>query len=45
MRIWDSHGFEKIGYVKNVAALKGVKGLVGAYMYGKSFQGEDEETK
>lgn len=41
MRIWDSLGFEKIGYIKNVAVLKGFDRLVGAYMYGKSFR----ETK
>lgn len=34
-RIWDSLGFDRIGYVKNVAALKGELKLVGAYMYGK----------
>ncbi|CAH2352891.1 putative N-acetyltransferase Aca1p [[Candida] railenensis] len=35
MRIWDGLGFERIGYVKNVAVLKGEKNLVGAYLYGK----------
>lgn len=48
MRIWDSLGFERIGYVKNVAALRGVDGLVGAYMYGKDLteeQRRNEEMK
>lgn len=35
MKIWDSLGFERIGYVKNVAVLKGINRLVGAHMYGK----------
>lgn len=35
LRIWDSLGFDRIGYVKNVAVLKGQNNLVGAYMYGK----------
>lgn len=34
-RIWDSLGFERIGYIKNVAALKGHDKLVGAIMFGK----------
>lgn len=34
-KIWDSLGFEKIGFVKNVAVLKGENKLVGAIMYGK----------
>lgn len=34
-RIWDSLGFDRIGYVKNVAVLKGQDKLVGAYIYGK----------
>lgn len=34
-KIWESLGFEKIGYIKNVAALKGEDKLVGAYMFGK----------
>lgn len=38
MHIWDSLGFERIGYVKNVAALKGIDGLVGAHIYGKDLQ-------
>lgn len=39
LRIWDSLGFDRIGYIKDVAVLKGSEGLVGAYMYGKSFAG------
>lgn len=35
LKIWDSLGFDRIGYVKNVAVLKGEKNLVGAIMYGK----------
>lgn len=35
LRIWNSLGFDCIGYVKNVAVLKGHQSLVGAYMYGK----------
>lgn len=35
LRIWDSLGFDRIGYVKNVAVLKGEDTLVGAIMYGK----------
>ncbi|OBA18071.1 hypothetical protein METBIDRAFT_47858 [Metschnikowia bicuspidata var. bicuspidata NRRL YB-4993] len=34
-KIWESLGFERIGYVKNVAMLKGEDKLVGAFMYGK----------
>lgn len=34
-KIWDALGFERIGYVKNVAALKGQDKLAGAIMYGK----------
>lgn len=36
-RIWDSLGFEKIGYIKDVAVLKGQDSLVGAYLYGYNF--------
>lgn len=35
LRIWDSLGFERIGYVKNVAVLKGEDRFVGAHVYGK----------
>lgn len=35
VRIWEKLGFEKIGYVKNVAVLKGEDRLVGAYIFGK----------
>ncbi|KAI5954573.1 hypothetical protein KGF54_002348 [Candida jiufengensis] len=35
LKIWDSLGFERIGYIKNVAVLKGYDRLVGAYMFGK----------
>lgn len=35
LKIWDSLGFERIGYVKNVAMLKGESSLVGAHIYGK----------
>ncbi len=35
LRIWDNLGFERIGYVKNVAVLKGEDHLVGAHVYGK----------
>ncbi|KAK6202937.1 uncharacterized protein RJT21DRAFT_2300 [Scheffersomyces amazonensis] len=35
LKIWDSLGFERIGYVKNVAVLKGEDHLVGAIMFGK----------
>lgn len=35
LRIWDSLGFDRIGYVKNVAMLKGYDKLVGAVMFGK----------
>lgn len=38
LKIWDSLGFERIGYVKNVAVLKGHDKLVGAYMFGKDLQ-------
>lgn len=38
MRIWDSLGFDRIGYIKNVAALKGEDNLVGAHMYGYDFK-------
>lgn len=39
LKIWDSLGFERIGYVKNVAVLKGYEDrLVGAYMFGKDLQ-------
>ncbi|PSK36307.1 hypothetical protein C7M61_004131 [Candidozyma pseudohaemuli] len=34
-KIWDSLGFEQIGYIKNVAVLKGHDRLIGAYMYGR----------
>lgn len=37
-RIWDSLGFQRIGYIKNVAVLKGEDNFVGAYMYGKDLQ-------
>lgn len=43
-RIWDSLGFERIGYVKNVGALKGESKLVGAYIYGKDLQQLEENT-
>lgn len=35
VRIWDSLGFDRIGYIKNVGALKGEDKLVGAHMFGK----------
>ncbi|KAK6464404.1 hypothetical protein DFJ63DRAFT_70176 [Scheffersomyces coipomensis] len=35
LKIWDNLGFERIGYVKNVAVLKGEDKLVGAIMFGK----------
>lgn len=35
IRIWDALDFERIGYVKNVAVLKGLDNFVGAIMYGK----------
>ncbi|RCK58797.1 L-azetidine-2-carboxylic acid acetyltransferase [Candida viswanathii] len=38
LKIWDSLGFERIGYVKNVAVLKGEDRLVGAFMFGKDLQ-------
>lgn len=38
LKIWDSLGFERIGYIKNVAVLKGEDKLVGAYMVGKDLQ-------
>ncbi|CAI5756044.1 unnamed protein product [Candida verbasci] len=39
LKIWDSLGFERIGYIKNVAVLKGNDDkLVGAYMFGKDLQ-------
>ncbi|KAG7663754.1 uncharacterized protein J8A68_002727 [[Candida] subhashii] len=38
LKIWDSLGFERIGYVKNVAVLKGYDRLIGAYMFGKDLQ-------
>ncbi|EGW34008.1 uncharacterized protein SPAPADRAFT_59421 [Spathaspora passalidarum NRRL Y-27907] len=38
LKIWDSLGFERIGYVKHVAVLKGHDKLVGAYMFGKDLQ-------
>ena len=38
LKIWDSLGFDRIGYVKNVAVLEGENKLVGAYMYGKDLQ-------
>lgn len=38
LKIWDSLGFERIGYVKNVAVLKGHDKLVGAYIFGKDLQ-------
>lgn len=34
-KIWRRLGFEQIGYVKNVAALKGESKLVGAYIFGR----------
>lgn len=37
MRIWESLGFERLGYLKNVGMLKGEDKLVGAYMYGYDF--------
>ena len=37
LKIWDSIGFERIGYVKNVAVLKGMDKLVGAHMFGYDF--------
>lgn len=44
-RIWDSLGFEQIGYVKNVAVLKGEDRLVGAYIYGKDLVKSDRDAK
>ncbi|KAI3406072.1 hypothetical protein KGF56_001291 [Candida oxycetoniae] len=38
LKIWDALGFERIGYVKNVAVLKGSNKLVGAYIFGKDLQ-------
>lgn len=38
LKIWDSLGFERIGYVKNVAVLKGHDKLIGAFMFGKDLQ-------
>ncbi|KAL6454334.1 MPR1 N-acetyltransferase MPR1 [Candida maltosa Xu316] len=38
VKIWDSLGFDRIGYVKNVAVLKGHDKLVGAIMFGKDLQ-------
>ncbi|KAI5969593.1 hypothetical protein CANMA_001256 [Candida margitis] len=38
LKIWDSLGFERIGYVKNVAVLEGYDRLVGAYMFGKDLK-------
>lgn len=35
IRIWDALGFERIGYIKKVAMLKGEADLVGAHMFGK----------
>jgi RimJ/RimL family protein N-acetyltransferase len=35
LRIWDSLGFDRIGYVKKAAVLKGEDRYVGAIMYGK----------
>lgn len=35
VRIWEKLGFDKIGYVKNVAVLNGEDKLVGAYIFGK----------
>lgn len=43
-RIWDSLGFEKIGYIPKVAVLKGELGLVGAYVYGKDLQKKEEKS-
>ncbi|CAH6721825.1 putative N-acetyltransferase Aca1p [[Candida] jaroonii] len=40
LKIWDGLGFERIGYVKNVAVLKGENKLVGAVMYGKDLQNQ-----
>ena len=40
LKIWDGLGFERIGYVKNVAVLKGHKHLVGAHMFGKDLVSE-----
>lgn len=45
LKIWDSLGFDRIGYVKNAGYLKG-KGFVGAVMYGKDLNVvESGETK
>lgn len=41
-KIWEGLGFEKIGYVKNVAALKGEEKLVGAYLFGKDLVPQQE---
>lgn len=38
LKIWDGLGFDRIGYVKNVAVLKGYDRLIGAVMYGKELQ-------
>lgn len=35
VKIWDSLGFDRIGYIKNVAVLKGETTLTGAIMFGK----------
>lgn len=35
IRIWDQLGFDRIGYVKDAAVLKGHNRLVGAIMFGK----------
>lgn len=35
LKIWDGLGFDRIGYVKNVAILKGYDKPVGAIMFGK----------
>lgn len=38
VKLWDSLGFERIGYIKNAAVLKGHDRLVGIYMFGKDLQ-------
>lgn len=35
VKIWDDLGFERIGYVKNVAVLRGHEELIGAIMFGR----------
>lgn len=41
LKIWDSLGFERIGFVKNVARLRGHDGQVGAVIFGKDLVLED----